>query len=124
MTTGETTPNEEDAKTRYMRYSTRLDADTEVWSGSFDRHEDFGKVVELKEAGLRLLLEELADRSDAEDRHNPWWRLQAVGTIAVMLDKKIEYPRDIRGHVESIREATLEWGARQGYIDQGQAEFA
>jgi hypothetical protein len=124
MATWETAPDEETIEAQYARMAARLDEATEFWSGSFDRHEDFGKIVELKESGLRLLLEELSDRSDAEDRHNPWWRLQAVGTIATNLDKKIEYPREIRGRVEAIREATLEWGVRQGYIDQDQAEFA
>lgn len=124
MTTGEAVPNEEAVKAQYRRLAARLDEETQVWSGSFDRHEDFVKVVELKEAAARLLLADLADRSDAEDRHNPWWRLQAVGTIAANLDKKIVYPREIKGRLEPIREATLEWGVRQGYIDQDQVEFA
>ncbi|HVV25651.1 MAG TPA: hypothetical protein VHC21_01290 [Candidatus Saccharimonadales bacterium] len=124
MTTGESANHQENIKSYYAQYSAALDADTEFWSGNFDRYEAFGRVVALREAALPLLLAELADRSDAEDRHNPWWRLQAVGTIAAQLDKKIDYPREIRGRVEPIREATLEWGVRQGYIDPDQAEFA
>ncbi len=124
MTTRKTAPNEEAAKEQYAHLAARLDEETKFWAGSFDRHEDFGKVVALKEAAIRLLLADLADRSDAEDRHNPWWRLQAVGTIAARLDKNIEYSREIRGHLEPVREATLEWGVQQGYINQDQIEFA
>jgi hypothetical protein len=116
--------NSETIKAQYLSYSSKIDKESEFWSGGFERHENFRKIIDLREVALPLLLEELADRSDSEDRHNPWWRLQAVGTIAANLEKRIVYSREIRGRLEPVREATLEWGVQYGYIGPDQAEFS
>jgi hypothetical protein len=120
----ETTGNSETVEARYLSYSSKIDDETEFWSGGFERHEDFCKIISLQEEALPLLLNELADRSDGEDHHNPWWRLQALGTIAAGLDKKIDYPHEIRGRLEQVREVALEWGVKQEYIDSSQVEFS
>ena len=92
----------------------RLDAETQYLSGGFHKSEAFQEIVAQGESALPELLND-KDRLD-------WARMQAVWVIADNIGKPIEYPEEVAGYYQEVRDHTLKWGKAQGYIPEEVAE--
>ncbi len=113
---GETLNTDDNVKSRFEELAATVDEETEFWSGGFERHEGFPKIVEMGEQAIPLILGGLAEFKDGEDMRCPWWRIQAINTILHSQGKPvIHYPPEASGRLQAVREITLEWGAKAGY---------
>ena len=82
-------------------------ADTAIHSNPaiIARHPAYSKIVEMKEAAIPLILNEISQK-----RNRPHW-FQALNDITGMTPA----PEEIWGKVEQVAAAWLEWGQEQGY---------
>ncbi len=86
----------------------KIEKSTKVMSVGFDRVEGFGELIKFGERALPVLFESIEEPA--------WWRMQAIWTIAHDLDKTIEFPEDVRGKYNPVRQIIVDWGIENGYM--------
>ncbi len=84
--------------------SAQLDDETAVWSGGFERAEQYPQILGLGETAISPLLEEVNDGKSL------WWRAQILCELAIEQGECIYFPEPIKGKLELVQERLLEWG--------------
>jgi hypothetical protein len=97
----------------------RVSTETRFWSGRFHTHSAFREIVRAGDTSLPGLIALLAD--EERDAEWAWWQLEAIWTIAETAGKPIDYPAEVKGHFDPVRELTLAWGYEQGYLAEATA---